>query len=1321
MKRTGAHPDDGIASTKSQHRFPALAGFCVGRVVEIIIDKNSTTQGGALLLVLAADLELCRDIAKAQTMFRDHDGDDDNELTVVNFGKTDEEERLLSLLSSRGEACFVSSNTLPIGAMMEENICLADTFLFRPQIVQSSSKNNKIHIAAEILWETHQQKASVDDDDDEDSKCIELLPLLLSEALKKSPPGTETAMFTLNKIIPFMASNRSAWQKKPNHISVMLETLVKVLETLKFDAVAKLLIDTIPPTAALIDGHMDQIKTKNSATNVINFATWSEITQRRCDEHEMFYRAVSEHSNDNDTVLVIQRVKGFGEDGQFRVVFTQEALKQFESPRLVALIIAAKNNNNNNNNAPDRSLFWFVRDDDDDKNIETTAHSRTYILTSTSTLSRARQCSAFLQLLEVVESDALTLQLQPVPNGSIPAFVSPLRSVVKSVKTCSPPNGAKVSTTVGITTEEQIEEVLKCVVTTNGQSSSSAVALCGPSGTGKTFLAVNAARSLKQRLASPIPRKQAITNFQNAQKLFVSQDDNKNETNLCSSALSLAQSLRIVMDAQRGEVVPLVIGSVPFATTTNLNDVLRSEALCSKYQHVLNSLQAQSKRLSKLLKAIGQTIWHVNCPTNNQLSVCTILSAFTAIDESLDKVLPLTQEALDAWTGLHPTDLLTSTMLDDSNNAVFTVPPPLGIDTSSTSHEDELKQLLHLRSVWDLTDDVDGDDNKKEETERERFVRLCQDVALAALEKAYIKTFHKLQLIQETISEVFCDRTALARVVSSGLFSISLTSLICSRHASTLTYLLSPTIVIADVPKCLSSSTSVRALFQSIVASTSSLILCNSHVSSVSADNDDFIRHKLLVNSVFLLQQQWRHGDEVMRMLRDLRGKTSASDASASFGLQTIQNHQSSAQSGVKEQAFVWMSATAKSDTLLSMGVSLTHYLTATSPSTVLTVPSSTTSLIERQNAIKVLTYSELTGMEIDCLVIVVLSTNTSLNDIISLVAAARFRVYIIAPLRWCQVHLSGDTILNNSDKCSVALHLVCPKHESVCVPRPVFVEYDFFSGDEDGKDTFSASLEFPSFGEWCEMICGERFKGHCSTPSHTCETPCNQCRDDHNECPYPCERVHEKCGHVCQKQCKEDCGLCAVDVVEEVPCEGTQILIGYDVHTKQGKYRVFPHYQEVKCGEGTTPCQEVVTRQCGACSADVQNIICSLGVPSSCAACRNFTPAVVALLKEKNELTRRQRAIALNKDMPQEVTMLIDTEVKRVDLLKRKRLQMIARAQEVNTAHNTAAAQRATESKAKSTGMMNDLNERSKFMADFVKKSYQDHCQHAQRLSEST
>eukprot|EP01116_Phalansterium_solitarium_P021910 TRINITY_DN7033_c0_g1_i2.p1 TRINITY_DN7033_c0_g1~~TRINITY_DN7033_c0_g1_i2.p1 ORF type:complete len:1253 (+),score=300.21 TRINITY_DN7033_c0_g1_i2:224-3982(+) len=143
-----------------------------------------------------------------------------------------------------------------------------------------------------------------------------------------------------------------------------------------------------------------------------------------------------------------------------------------------------------------------------------------------------------------------------------------------------------------------------------------------------------------------------------------------------------------------------------------------------------------------------------------------------------------------------------------------------------------------------------------------------------------------------------------------------------------------------------------------------------------------------------------------------------------------------------------------------------------------------------------------------------------------------------------------------------------------------------------------------------CNKPCGGKFD--CG---HPCIRLCHPYPHSQLQCMKPCERVHEKCGHVCGKRCYEECGDCQMLLDKKLPCGHTELVpccVEAEDHTcPRPCTKLLPcglHKCPRQCGQScATFCHTVVAKPlpCGhtakvECSADVAKVKCT--VP--CLAC---------------------------------------------------------------------------------------------------------------------
>lgn len=144
-----------------------------------------------------------------------------------------------------------------------------------------------------------------------------------------------------------------------------------------------------------------------------------------------------------------------------------------------------------------------------------------------------------------------------------------------------------------------------------------------------------------------------------------------------------------------------------------------------------------------------------------------------------------------------------------------------------------------------------------------------------------------------------------------------------------------------------------------------------------------------------------------------------------------------------------------------------------------------------------------------------------------------------------------------------------CPRHPETDIQ--VFQPDDFARWSPEGGCALVCNKRLPDCGHRCTARCH-------STGMHQAF-----------KCPKPCERLHEPCGHSCQKAtCGEDCGRCNVKLDNiQLPCR----------HYKDAVSCHLTLYPE------TIPCSVKIEKHVPNCGHKV-TVACSRDVESSIFSC---------------------------------------------------------------------------------------------------------------------
>lgn len=179
--------------------------------------------------------------------------------------------------------------------------------------------------------------------------------------------------------------------------------------------------------------------------------------------------------------------------------------------------------------------------------------------------------------------------------------------------------------------------------------------------------------------------------------------------------------------------------------------------------------------------------------------------------------------------------------------------------------------------------------------------------------------------------------------------------------------------------------------------------------------------------------------------------------------------------------------------------------------------------------------------------------------------------------------------LLRGSDSVGNSLALCCPRHRET--PIEVSEPDDFPRLSPEGGCSQACAWRLPDCGHMCLARCHSESM-HSVFP-----------------CPQPCQRLHEPCGHGCQKPtCGEDCGRCRVPLDGiELPCGHFKNAVACHAAQKPATIRcqarvekTVPgchHTVEVACFQSVTasyscpvpcttplPCGHICPGTCGGC-----------------------------------------------------------------------------------------------------------------------------------------
>jgi hypothetical protein len=72
-------------------------------------------------------------------------------------------------------------------------------------------------------------------------------------------------------------------------------------------------------------------------------------------------------------------------------------------------------------------------------------------------------------------------------------------------------------------------------------------------------------------------------------------------------------------------------------------------------------------------------------------------------------------------------------------------------------------------------------------------------------------------------------------------------------------------------------------------------------------------------------------------------------------------------------------------------------------------------------------------------------------------------------------------------------------------------------------------------------------------------------------KCTKPCARIHESCGHVCRKNCAQECGICPLPTQRDLPC-------GHNITVACGETQLIC---DKRCARPLRSCGHLCPRMC--------------------------------------------------------------------------------------------------------------------------------------------
>lgn len=222
-------------------------------------------------------------------------------------------------------------------------------------------------------------------------------------------------------------------------------------------------------------------------------------------------------------------------------------------------------------------------------------------------------------------------------------------------------------------------------------------------------------------------------------------------------------------------------------------------------------------------------------------------------------------------------------------------------------------------------------------------------------------------------------------------------------------------------------------------------------------------------------------------------------------------------------------------------------------------------------------------------------------------------RINVLLSRAQCGMYLIGNSktyanvkmwqkvieLLRASDSVGESLELCCPRHKET--PIEVSEPEDFPRHSPEGGCSQKCAWRLPNCGHMCLARC------HSESMHRTFS------------CPQPCKRLHQPCGHTCQKPtCGEDCGKCVILLRDiELPCGHFKDALACHIAQKLTLVRcqVTIERKVPKCGHIVdVACSQDVTAEAYSCPMPC-NMFLSCGhiCPGTCGSCQKESTDAVA------------------------------------------------------------------------------------------------------------
>lgn len=222
-------------------------------------------------------------------------------------------------------------------------------------------------------------------------------------------------------------------------------------------------------------------------------------------------------------------------------------------------------------------------------------------------------------------------------------------------------------------------------------------------------------------------------------------------------------------------------------------------------------------------------------------------------------------------------------------------------------------------------------------------------------------------------------------------------------------------------------------------------------------------------------------------------------------------------------------------------------------------------------------------------------------------------RINVLLSRAQCGMYLIGNSktyanvkmwqkvieLLRASDSVGKSLELRCPRHKET--PIEVSEPEDFPRHSPEGGCSQKCAWRLPDCGHMCLARC------HSESMHRTFS------------CPQPCKRLHQPCGHTCQKPtCGEDCGKCVILLRDvELPCGHFKDALACHIAQKPTLVRCQVNIERTvpKCGHIVdVACFQDVAAEDYSCPMPC-NMLLSCGhiCPGTCGSCQKESTDAVA------------------------------------------------------------------------------------------------------------